>query len=349
MKPTTLLTLLSLAWLIQACSNSEGKNETVIIHTEIIPVKIIPLTKKEISPVIQTSGVFTTDDETMLAFKTGGIIEKIYVKEGNAIRKGQLLATLNLTEIEAQVAQATLSLEKAKRDFKRVENLYKDSVTTLEQYQNAKTGMDVAQRQVDAANFNRSYSEIRALSNGYVLRKMVSEGQVITSGTSVFQTNGASQNLWKLKVGVSDREWASISIGNKAMVSTDALPGKSLEAIVSQKSESTDGVNGAFTVELTLKNNVASLASGLFGKASIQTTHSQSAWSIPYDALLDGDAQTGYVFTTNDLKVAQKTIVVVSGIEREEVLISAGLEGASFLIVSGGAYLRDGALIKVIK
>ena len=68
--------------------------------------------------MIQTSGLFTTDDETYLAFKTGGIIEKIYVKEGDAIRKGQLLATLNLTEIEAQVAQARLSFEKAKRDFR---------------------------------------------------------------------------------------------------------------------------------------------------------------------------------------------------------------------------------------
>jgi RND family efflux transporter MFP subunit len=349
MKPTTLLTLLILIWLTQACSNSEGKTETTSIATEVIPVKVIPLTKKESSPLIQTSGVFTTDDETMLSFKTGGIIEKMYVKEGDAIRKGQLLATLNLTEINAQVAQAKLAFEKATRDFSRVENLYKDSVATLEQYQNVKTGMDVAQKQLDAANFNRSYSEIRALQNGFVLRKMANEGQVITSGTSVFQTNGASENKWKLRVGVSDREWASVSLGNQATITTDALPGKSYEATVTRKSEGTDAMSGAFTIELTLKNLVPALANGLFGKARIQTTRSQNVWSIPYDALLDGDAQTGYVFTTNDSKTAQKTPVVVSSIEREQVIISSGLENAQFLIVSGGAYLRDGSEIKVIK
>ena len=192
-KSASLLFILSAAWFTQSCSNSNGKNKNIERTSEVIPVRVMAIAQQELQPVIQTSGLFTTDDETNLAFKTGGIIEKMYVKEGDAIRKGQLLAALNLTEIEAQVAQARLSFEKAKRDFNRVENLYKDSVTTLEQFQNARTGMDVASRQLDAANFNRSYSEIRAMNNGFVLRKMASDGQVISSGTTVFQTNGAGQ------------------------------------------------------------------------------------------------------------------------------------------------------------
>ena len=192
-KSASLLFILSAAWFTQSCSNSNGKNKNIERTSEVIPVRVMAIAQQELQPVIQTSGLFTTDDETNLAFKTGGIIEKMYVKEGDAIRKGQLLAALNLTEIEAQVAQARLSFEKAKRDFNRVENLYKDSVTTLEQFQNARTGMDVASRKLDAANFNRSYSEIRAMNNGFVLRKMASDGQVISSGTTVFQTNGAGQ------------------------------------------------------------------------------------------------------------------------------------------------------------
>lgn len=349
MKANSLILLISVALLAQACSSSEGKNETASTKSDVIPVKVIMLEKETIGPVIQTSGLFTTDDETMLAFKTGGVIEKIYVKEGDAIREGQLLATLNLTEIEAQVAQATLALEKAKRDFNRVQNLYRDSVATLEQFQNTKTGMEVAQRQADAANFNRSYSEIRAISNGYVLRKMANEGQVISSGTSVLQTNGASQNNWKLRVGISDREWAIVSIGDVATITTDALPNKIFEATVTRKSESTDGMSGAFTLELTMKTANASLASGLFGKATITPAKKQLMWKIPYDALLDGNAQAGYVFTTNDSKTAVKTPVVVNAIDRDHVLISAGLEDAKLLIVSGSAYLRDGSLVRVIQ
>ncbi len=349
MKPSIFILILSAAWIAQSCNNSEGKTETTTTDVEEIPVKVLPLEKQDVKPLVNTSGLFTTDDETNLAFKVGGIISNVYVKEGDAIRKGQLLASLNLTEIEAQVSQVKLAFAKSKRDFARIENLYRDSVVTLEQFQNAKTGMEVAANQFEAASFNRSYSEIRAISDGYVLKKMASEGQVISSGTSVLQTNGASQNLWKLRVGVSDREWALVAIGDKATVTTDALPGLSLAAIVSRKAEGTDGVSGAFTVELTLEKTKASLASGLFGKATIHTGRTQTVWSIPYEALLDGNAQSGYVFTTNDSKTAIKTSVIIGTINRDQILINSGLEDAKFIIVSGSAYLRDSSLITVIK
>ncbi|HEU5289309.1 MAG TPA: efflux RND transporter periplasmic adaptor subunit [Cyclobacteriaceae bacterium] len=348
MKPSSIVLILFTAWIVQACSSSEGKNEVINTNTEKIPVVITALEKQQVKPVISTSGIFTTDDETYLAFKVGGVISRIYVKEGDAIRKGQLLASLDLVEIEAQVAQAKLAYEKSVRDFGRVENLYKDSVATLEQYQNAKTGMEVAARQYDAAKFNRSYSEIRAVSNGYVLRKLANEGQVVSPGSSVLQTNGASQNSWKLRVGVSDREWAIISIGDAATVTTDALPGVTLAAKVTRKAEGTDGT-GSFSVELTLEKTKAALASGLFGKTTIQVSQAQTRWSIPYEALLDGNAQSGYVFTTNDSQIAHKTPVVVSGINRDQVLISAGLEDAKFLIISGSAYLRDSSAITLIQ
>ncbi len=351
MKSTSLslVIILSAAWMIQSCGNSDRKTERVARVTEIVPVRVLAVALQELQPVIQTSGVFTTDDETFLAFKTGGIIQKMYVKEGDAIRKGQLLATLNLTEIEAQVAQAKLSFEKAKRDFTRVENLYRDSVATLEKFQNARTGMEVASRQLEAANFNRSYSEIRAVNNGYVLRKMANEGQVIAPGVTVFQTNGAGQGKWILRTGVSDREWSMITVGDQATAKTDALPGKIFEAVVTRKSEGTDVMNGSFTVEVTLKNPGNGLASGLFGKATIQGSRKQPVWKIPYAALLDGDAQSGYVFATEDGKTAHKVNVVVGSIEKDLVTIVAGLENVKTLIISGSAYLKDGSEIKVIE
>ncbi len=348
MKANSLLLMLAVLIIIQACTTSEGNNEKQLAK-DVIPVTVKSLSKEKLSSTIQSSGIFTTDDETYLSFKTGGVIDKIFVKEGDAIKKGQTLARLNLTEITAQVSQAKLAYEKAKRDYNRVENLYKDSVATLEQYQNAKTGMQVAQQQLDAANFNLSYSEIKALSDGFILRKIANEGQVISSGSAVFQTNGASQNKWKVKVGVSDREWALINVGDAAEVSTDATPDQLHEAVVSRKSEATDAMGGAFTIELTLKEKSENQASGLFAKVSITTSKALSGWRIPYTALLDGDAQTGYVFTTNDSKTVQKTIVRIGSITKDEVIILSGLEDKQFLIVSGSAYLKDGSSIKIIQ
>ena len=153
----------------------------------------------------RVSGQFTTDDEVMMSFKTTGIISKIFVKEGDAIKKGQLLATLNLTEIDASLQQAQLAYEKASRDLQRLNNLYNDSVATLEQVQNAKTTRDLAAQQLNTARFNSQYSEIRAEANGFVLRKLANEGQLVSSGNAVFQTNGAGSGKWILRSGITDQ------------------------------------------------------------------------------------------------------------------------------------------------
>ena len=86
------------------------------------------------------------------------------------------------------------------------------------------------------------------------LRKMASEGQVISPGTPVFQTNGAGQGNGFLRTGVSDREWALLQLAIKPRITTDAMEGKKFEATVTRKSEGTDAMNGSFTVELTLNH-----------------------------------------------------------------------------------------------
>jgi len=347
---TTSLLMVFAGLTFQACNHSNGKESETPTTSDKIPVRIISLEQKDIQTPIEASGQFYTDDETLLAFKTGGVVEKVLVKEGDAIRAGQLLATLNLTEIDASVMQAQLALEKAQRDFERVSHLYEDSVATLEQFQNSKTAVQLASTQYEAARFNRSYSEIRALSNGYVLKKMANAGQVIGPGIPVFQTNGAKRGAWMLKIGVSDRAWAQISIGDTATISTDATPGRTFHAIVSRKSEGTDPYTGSFAIELTLSDKApGAIASGMFGKATITPARKQTAWAIPYDALLDADAKSGYVFVTNDGVTASKVPVLVSSVNRDQVLVTGGLEKARSLIISGSAYLREGSAIQVIE
>ena len=351
MKTTYSLLFTIAAGIIVLVACNGKAQDNAVIPEDTIPVKIIELQQQSSQAPIQASGQFTTDDETSLSFKTGGIVNRIFVKEGDAVTKGQVLATLNLTEISAQVQQATLSYEKAKRDYERANALYKDSVSTLEQLQNSKTALDVAAQQLEAVKFNRAYSEIRAGTSGFVLKKFVNEGQYLSAGTAVVQINGAHKGDWILKVGVSDKQWSAIKNGDKATVQTDALPGKTFDAYVSSKPEGVDPQTGTFVIQVKLKSSdvPVSFAAGLFGKATITPSQKVTAWNIPYDALLDGDAGQGYVFVTNDYKTAVKVPVKIVGIDNGKVLIQDGLENAKALIVSGSAYLDDKSAIKVMK
>jgi len=346
MKNIFLLILLSSLIISTACKSNATKEK---INEDVIPVKTIQLQQETLQQTIHTSGQFTTDDETNLSFKTSGIINKVLVKEGDAVKKGQLLATLNLTEINAGAEQASLAYQKAQRDYERASNLYKDSVATLEQMQNAKTALEIAKQQYAAVGFNRNYSEIRAPGSGYVLKKYMNDGQYASSGTAVLQVNGAGQTNWILKTGVSDYQWAAVKVGDKATITTDAAPGRIVNAIVSRKPEGIDPQSGTFVIHLKLESNAGiPVASGLFGKASITPSQTGKAWAVPYDALLDGDANSGYVFITNDNATAQKIKVQVDKIENGKIMVHGGLENVKALIVSGSAYLNDGTKIKVI-
>lgn len=326
------------------------KAEEKSVPDEVIPVTVMALQRQSLQQTVYTSGQFTTDDESNLAFKNGGIIHKIYVKEGDAVQQGELLATLDLTEINTVAQQASVSLQKAQRDYGRVVHLYRDSVATLEQMQNAKTALDIAKQQSVNANYNQSTNELRATQSGYVLQKFVNEGQVVGAGTPVLQINGAANSDWILKVGVSDNQWANIVVGDKATITTDAFPNKIFPAAVYKKSEGIDPVSGTFVLQLRLTgDDKKGIASGLFGKAEITPALTVHAWSIPIEALLDGDKNEGYVFVTNDEQKAKKIKVDIQRVENNKVIVSSGLENVKYLIIGGNAYLTDGSKIKVLK
>ena len=346
MKMRIVVALLFMMSVI-ACKNNSTEKE--VIKDDIIPVKVITVMKDTMSTSFKSSGYFTTDNETPLSFKNGGIVQVIYVKEGDAIRAGQLLAKVDGAEILAATQQATLAYQKALRDFQRATNLYHDSVATLEQMQNAKTALELAKQQKAAADFNNKHSEIRALNNGYVLKRYLNVGQMAGPGMPVLLVNSSAKSGWIFKTGVSDFQWSSVQIGDEAEITTDAAPGKIVIATVLKKSEGVDPQTGAFTIQLSVKNAAGvPLASGLFGKATIFPSKKINGWSIPYDALLDGDENSGFVFITNDKMTAQKIKVDISKIEHNQVIIDNGLANAQYLIISGSAYLKDGSTIKVI-
>jgi RND family efflux transporter MFP subunit len=337
------------AGLFQACTDSKGHENKIPKASEPIPVKILELKKSSSTHTITASGRITTDDETVLGFKIGGVVNSVLVKEGDQIRKGQLLATLDLTEIQAQVSQARHQYEKAQRDFKRTTNLYKDSVATLEQLQNTETALAVAKEQLQAATFNQSHAEIHAPAAGFVLRKFVNAGQVVGIGDAILQTNGAVSNRWVVKIGVSDKQWSRIRVRDQATIRMDAFADRTFQGIVTRKAETSDPQTGTFTIEIDVKHDGAKLASGMFASVEIHSGDAVSSWTVPYEAVLDANDDQGFVFVTNDQKTAVRQPVKIESFDGKSIHINEGLENAGALIVSGSAYLTDHSPITIIR
>jgi len=345
----TQLTLIALTSLLFACKE-KPKNTNPLGQQDIISVKVAPVSSFGVTGSVQATGLVSTENEANYAFKIGGVISSILVDEGQFFKKGQLLATLNATEIAAGLAQANLGVDKATRDYKRAVNLYKDSVFTLEQLQNTKTALDVAKKTSEATAFNQRYARIYAASDGFVTKKAASEGEVIGGGMPVLMTS-STQNSggYQLKVGVTDQEWAEIKAGQSAMVSLDGYPDQQFQATVLRKLQSADASIGSFQVELKLQLGNLRPATGMFGKATIQTNVSQDATVIPFSALVEADGETGYIFTPKGPDRVRKVPVTILKFDNKNVYLKDKLEGIEQIVISNSAYLNEQSTVKIIK
>ncbi|MBS0027655.1 efflux RND transporter periplasmic adaptor subunit [Chitinophaga sp. 22321] len=349
MKKIQLFSVIAVLSVLYSCT-TEDKKKNPLGGTDVIPVKISSVSALGLSQTISATGLVSTENEAKYSFKIGGVISRVFVEEGQFFRKGQLLATLNSTEIDAGLMQSNLGIEKAQRDYQRAVNLYKDSVYTLEQLQNTKTALDIAHKGKDAVAFNAHYSKIYAASDGFVAKKIASEGEVIGPGMPVLLINETKQNNnYLLKVGVTDREWAVTNPGQTATVTLDGYADKKFDALVFRKSQAADPTLGSFQVELKLKLNDIKPAVGMFGKAEISTSQDENVNVIPYASLVEADGDKAFVFTPDGANKVRKIPVTISRFDNQQVYLKDGLDGVKEIVISNSAYLNEKSTIKIIR
>lgn len=334
--------------LFYACKEEE-KEHSPFETADVVSIKTAAVQTLALTGNISASGLVTTENDANYSFKIGGVINRIYVQEGQFFKKGQLLASLDQTEISAGLNQADLNLKKYQREYTRANNLYKDSVYTLEQLQNTKTGLDIAKKQKDAVAFNARYAKIFATADGFISRKIANEGEVVGPGAPVLAINETTHNNnYLLKIGLTDKEWAAVKMGQKAAVTLDGYPEKKFDAFVFRKSQSADVALGSFQVELKLDMKNSKPAVGMFGKAEIKTENTADVITIPYEALIEADGNKAFVFVIENNKVKRKPIIIHK-FENKRVFIKEGLQKSEQIVISNSAYLNEQSAIKIIK
>jgi RND family efflux transporter MFP subunit len=297
---------------------------------------------------INITGIITSDVESRLSFKTGGIIRKMYVKEGDKVKKGQLIATLDPTEIDAQLQSTKNRLDKTERDFHRIENLYKDSTATTEEYENSQTALNTDQQAYTIARFNRDNSAIYANQSGTVIQKLVNEGENIAPGSPVYIINSTDNRDWVIRLGLSDKDWAKVRLGDEAVVGTDAYPDHPFNATIIAISNGADPANGTFLTKLKIDPGTVKLANGLAAKVRILPSRKEPFKFIPVDALVEADQNSASVFTIDaDGRHVTKHQVRVKFTEDSRVAVYAGLEGIGRVITDGSAYLTSKSVVKL--
>jgi membrane fusion protein, multidrug efflux system len=365
-----LLILAAASTVLYACGGAAAKEGS---EPPARQVATVPAVAVDYRALVFASGKLALEEESRLSFKTGGIIRSIAVREGQAVRRGQVLAELDPGDIrplaqqarlgqqqaEIMVENARLALRLAERDYQNALALYRDSVATLEQLQNAEVQLDNARNQVAAAQkgvsaageqlqsaeFNLQHARILAPADGLILKRLAEPNEMTGPGTPVFLF-GSREKAKVVRVPLSDKDIIHLRLGNAATLRFDAYPGEAFPGTVSQIASMADPFTSTYEVEITVVPTSKTLLSGFICTAEIATDFTADLLQIPLNALIGAQGMNGQVFVAENGKASKKPVRIFK-ILSDKLLIETGLEEGEEVIVSGVGYLEEGQIISV--
>jgi len=335
--------LLLLALTLAACSDS-----TPSPQPPATPVRVAEAHAGPAVAPFATNGIVAAKDEMRLSFTIGGIVRRISVAEGERIARGQLLAELELTEVDAQLEQVAQLAAKARRDLERGERLYAEQVITLEQLQDLRTQASVAQAQATGARFNRGHAVIAAPHDGVVLRTYVQEREIVGAGAPVLMVSGAERGH-VVRAALADREIVQLRLGDTAEIRLDAWPGRRFTGTVTEISGAAETGSGLFPIEVRFEADAPQLASGLVAKLTIHPAAAGAAalTYVPIAAIVEGDGERASVYVLRAGR-AERRAVTVAFITADGVALDAGVASGETVVTDGALYLADGERIRVV-
>ena len=333
--------LISLWWLFSAPA---AANDALAV-----PIKVAAVDFQPVSQNIYSSGLLKRKAEHKLSFKIPGLVASYAVEEGQWVKRGAILASLDLAEINAQLAEARSRFENAKRQLRRLEALHQRQVVPLEQMQDARTRVQVTRSQLQVVEFNLKHSVIRAPVDGRILKRSLEVNEQMASGQTAFVL-AASDKGWVIRLGVTDKQRLMLQLDDPAAISFDAYPGVTFEGRVAELAAAADDVKGTFEVELALAPGKLPLLSGMVSRIVLTPSQTRNVALINLNAVVAAEQSRVqvYVFEPEAEQVALRELQL-AWLDQEHIAVSDGLRAGELVVVEGAPYLQPGRPVTLVE
>lgn len=314
-----------------------------------LAVRVAQVQGGQAERAIEASGTLALRLETSLGFTSAGRIARINVQEGDSVRKGQLLASLDSTPIEANVASARAERVRADAELTRSVALLEKGWVTQPRVDNARAAAQSAAANLRSARFASDTSRIFAPSAGTVLSRLAEPAQVVAAGTPVLVL-GEDSGGFVLRVPLNDREVGQIRVGALAQVTLQGLGGAVLTGSVIEIGGRAQSNTGSFLAEIALPASPL-LRSGMIGTASIMASGPDVPASpiVPPAALFAARAGEAFVFVVGEDKKAKLRKVRIGETRDQGTRVMGGVSPGEWVAVSGIDRLSDGLAITPVR
>ncbi|WP_273273058.1 efflux RND transporter periplasmic adaptor subunit [Maribacter polysiphoniae] len=383
----TLITLL----LVMSCGNNQGKSIDELISEG--DLKAIRAKKSEISeqqkvleeeakkldsviaklggeeklPLVTTitaknqsfvhylelQGEVKTKQNVLIYPEMSGTLEKIYVKKGQRVSKGQLLAKIDDGGLSSQLEQLKTQAELNKTTFERQKRLWDQKIGSEIQYLQAKTNFEASENAVKQLESQLGKSTIRAPFNGILDDVIKDQGTVVSPGpgSEVFRIVNLS-NMY-IEVDVPETYLGQIAKGKEAVVYFPVL-GDSVMTKIRETGNFINPSNRSFSIEIPVPNKNGLIKPNLTARVKLNDYTNANAILIPQSIISENASGEQYAYVSSEPNdkneaVVTRSIIKTGKTQNGMIEVLSGIESGNQIINEGARTVKNGQKVKILK
>lgn len=306
-------------------------------------VSTAPMTRKDFNRFVELQGTVQSDDMVNVTSEVPGRIVQMTVKEGDNIRKGQLIAKIDMEQLDKQKAELNKSLELANDVFVRQERLWNQKIGSEIQFLQAKNNKERLEASLETLSFQQTKSNVYAPISGIAERVISKSGEMASPGMPIVQILNTSKV--KVVTDVPESYLSAVKKGDKVMINFPALD-KEINSRVSLLGKTIDPSNRTFKVEVNLNNSSGIYKPNLLALMKINDLTVKNAITIPLSIVQQNTSGETFIYIVEGGKAKQ--VIIETGESYEsEIIVTKGLDGSETLIVDGARFVNDGEMVEV--
>jgi RND family efflux transporter MFP subunit len=336
---TMLLAIIGLS----GCENGEKKPER---HEKIIPVKVVALAPSSVATGRSYVGTAEASVSVSLAFPGAGTVERVYVSEGQRVRKGQLLAALNTATAENAYQMMLVKQQQARDAFDRLARVHENGSLPDIKMVEVETGLQQATSMTAVAAKNLDDCRLHAPLDGVIASRSIEVGSSALPGETVFKI--VSVDRVNVKIAVPENEIGKIAEGQAARVVVPALNGAVFTGKIEMKGVVANAISHTYEAKIGIDNLAgarhAPLLPGMVCKVFLANDVETAEMVVPNRTIQLAASGRKYVWLA-DGNVARRRFVETGGLDDNGIVIVEGLSAGDRLIVEGFQKVSEGMKI----
>ena len=299
---------------------------------------------------LELQGNVSTKDLLVIYPEYAGILAKVYVKEGQYVKKGQILAKIDDGGLSQQLAQLQIQTNLAKTTFERQDRLWKQNIGSEMQYLQAKSNFEVQQQMVNQIQIQLDKTIVKAPFSGTIDDIISEQGSVVAPGQSQLMRIVNLDNMY-IETNVPESNILTV-VKNKTVIVEFPVLGKTIHAKIRQASNYINPANRTFKVEIAVPNKDKSIKPNLTVKLKINDYTNKKALLIPQSIVLENSKGEQYIYVIIDkqednIAVVKKAIIQTGKTQGDVIEVLSGIENGTEVINEGARRVEEGQTVQV--